>query len=169
MAAPDLLLQGRQPLHDLAGLGLEAIAQGPHHRIALIEVGEHRGAGNGLDAADAGRHAALGHDLEQADLGGVGHMGAAAQLHRYAGHVHHPLLITIADLTGVGALPGGHCCVQTCHPAIHTAETNQSTPWVCFPALLVTTSSPAIAKLCWAQQHWLRKKTHSRVGQLIGR
>jgi hypothetical protein len=36
MAAPELLLQGRQPLHDLAGLGLEAIAQGPHHRIALI-------------------------------------------------------------------------------------------------------------------------------------
>ena len=91
MAAPELLLQGRQPLHDLAGQGLEAIAQGPHHRIALIEVGEHRGAGNGLDAADAGRHAALGHDLEQADLGGVGQMGAAAQLHRYAGHVHHPL------------------------------------------------------------------------------
>jgi hypothetical protein len=57
MAAPELLLQGRQPLHDLAGQGLEAIAQGPQHRIALIGVCEHRGAGNGLDAADAGRHA----------------------------------------------------------------------------------------------------------------
>ena len=90
MAGLELLLQARHPLHDFFRLGLEAIPQGLHHRVALIEIGEHRRAGHRLDAADSGGHTALAHNFEQADLGGVGHVGATAELHRHPGYIHHP-------------------------------------------------------------------------------
>ena len=86
----ELLLEGADPLDDLARLGLETVAQGLHHQLPLLQVGEHGRSGHGLNAADAGGHARFGHDLEQADLGRVGHVGAAAKLHRHAGHIHHP-------------------------------------------------------------------------------
>ena len=91
----EFLLQGADPLHDLGRLGLEAIAQFAHHLLPLADPGQHRRARHRLDAADTGRHAALSHDLEEADLGGIGHMGAAAQLHRHPGHIHHPHPIAV--------------------------------------------------------------------------
>ena len=52
----EFLLQGIDAIQDFRGLGLEAIAQHLHHRIALIEVSEHGGSCHRLNAANAGRH-----------------------------------------------------------------------------------------------------------------
>ena len=52
----ELVLQGTDAIEDFRGLGLKAIAQHLHHRIALIEIGEHGGSCHRLNAANASRH-----------------------------------------------------------------------------------------------------------------
>ena len=47
------------------------------------------------DAAHAAGHGELAADVEHAHLGGVVQMGAAAELHGVAAHVHHPDLVAI--------------------------------------------------------------------------
>ena len=91
----ELLLEGSHPLEDFGGLHLESIAELAHHRLPLIEVRQHRRPSHGLDAADASGHPGLADDFEQADLSGIGHMGAATELHRHAGHIHHPHHIAV--------------------------------------------------------------------------
>ena len=86
----ELLLKGRHTIHDLGRLSLEAIPQLLHHRIALVQISEHSGTSDGFNPADTGSNATFRNDLEQADLSGVGHVGAAAELHRHTGHVDHP-------------------------------------------------------------------------------
>ena len=71
-------------------MGLEAVPQGFDHRLPFVEVAEHGRSGHRFNAADAGGHPRFADDLEQADLGGAGHVGAAAQFHRYPGNIHHP-------------------------------------------------------------------------------
>lgn len=47
-------------------------------------------AGNCFDPAHPGGHAAFANNLKQADVGGVGHMGAAAELLGEVVHTDHP-------------------------------------------------------------------------------
>ena len=89
--ALDLAHDGLGLLPQLAGLGLQ-------HRRRLVDAllhlaveGQGLPAGGGLNAAHAGGHGELALDAEGPRHGGVGQVGAAAELHGKApAHIHHP-------------------------------------------------------------------------------
>ena len=70
-------------------MGLEPFPQLTTDPVSQPEVGRHCRSGDSLDAADTGRHTALRYQMEDADFGGVGHVGATAELHGYVWHVDH--------------------------------------------------------------------------------
>ena len=99
--AADRVLRVAEQLAGLAQLGL-----------ALAEPVDRGGPGDRLDPAHVGGARALGGDLEDADLGGVGDVGAAAELTRDAVDLDHPHPLAVflaeqghrAQLLGLGAL-----------------------------------------------------------------
>ena len=95
-------MQGLQVAHgllrllpQLAGLGLQS--GGGLEQQLLVSVHHLKGfeARGGLDAAHAAGHGELAADVEHAHLGGVVQVGAAAELHRVAAHIHHTDLVAV--------------------------------------------------------------------------
>ena len=71
-------------------------------------IGKHAVPRQGLDPADTCRDAVLGQDFEGRDDAGIGHMGAAAELHGKVSHLHHPdlLAVLLAEEGHGPGLPG---------------------------------------------------------------
>ena len=93
--------------------GLVGGRQGIDHAESIAQIPERAQAGGRLDTAHAGGHRALRADVEGTGLGGVVQMGAAAELHTVAAHVHHAHDIAVffskeGGGAGLAGLVDGH-------------------------------------------------------------
>ena len=82
LGRPQALGECLDATHEAVGLGLEQAGELRHHVALTGEVAEALDAGERLDAAVAGADAGLPGHHDGADLGGVGDVGAAAELAR---------------------------------------------------------------------------------------